>query len=161
MSDPIVMARATSGPPKKPSPLAAVWTGMEALARRLLALEQRPLARDGRDGAPGRDGKDGAVGPRGEIGPRGEPGPAGKDGRDGAPGKDGVSIKAATVIEGRLVLKLTDAREIDCGVVQGAPGKDGRDGRDAVMPASGAELTDAEFARRISAALGREPKLSR
>jgi hypothetical protein len=51
MSDPIVMARATSGPPKKPSPLAAVWTGMEALARRLLALEQRPVPKDGLPGA--------------------------------------------------------------------------------------------------------------
>ncbi|MGD9880472.1 MAG: hypothetical protein AB7U95_10065 [Reyranella sp.] len=40
------MARATGGP-KKPSPLAAVWNGMTALARRLAAMEARPAARDG------------------------------------------------------------------------------------------------------------------
>jgi hypothetical protein len=52
---------------------------MERLAGRIVALEARPAARDGRDGSPGATGRDGAPGRDGEPGPpgkRGEPGPA-------------------------------------------------------------------------------------
>jgi hypothetical protein len=54
---------------------------MERLAGRIVALEARPAARDGRDGAPGSPGRDGTPGRDGERGPpgdrgeRGEPGP--------------------------------------------------------------------------------------
>src|SRR4029434_2801691 len=50
---------------------------MERLAGRIVALEARPAARDGRDGSPGATGRDGAAGRDGERGPpgeRGEPG---------------------------------------------------------------------------------------
>lgn len=52
---------------------------LERLAGRIVALEVRPAARDGRDGAPGASGPAGAPGRDGERGPpgeRGEPGPA-------------------------------------------------------------------------------------
>jgi hypothetical protein len=59
--------------------LNRVLTLFEALEGRVLALETRPAARDGRDGSPGATGRDGAPGRDGERGPpgqRGEPGPA-------------------------------------------------------------------------------------
>lgn len=52
---------------------------MERLAGRIVALEARPAARDGRDGSPGATGRDGTPGRDGERGPpgeRGEPGSA-------------------------------------------------------------------------------------
>lgn len=49
---------------------------LERLAGRIVALEARPAARDGRDGAAGRDGAPGSPGATGERGVPGEPGPA-------------------------------------------------------------------------------------
>ena len=50
MVDPIIVNRAANGPPEGPkpdvSPIAAVWGGIEAIARRLVALEARPIARE-------------------------------------------------------------------------------------------------------------------
>lgn len=100
-----IIARADT-PPKRPqSPLAAVWTGMNALAARLLKLEERPAPLDGEHGKDGRgiteaiidatgaltlvfsDGLSKVVGKvTGPSGPQGEAGPRGPD---GAPGKVG------------------------------------------------------------------------
>lgn len=104
MGNPIIFNRATKPAPEPQKPkneTLSIWQGMTALARRLVAIEQRPVARDGRDGAAGRDGlrgEPGSQGERGEPGSQGEPGPAGRDGvdgRDGAPGRDGIDGKDA------------------------------------------------------------------
>jgi hypothetical protein len=77
-------------PERKPvAGLAAVWDGMTALARRLVAIEQRPAPRDGRDGLPGVQGKIGPKGDIGEPGPRGEPGLSGDIGPVGPQGLTG------------------------------------------------------------------------
>jgi len=78
-----ILARATSEPPKRPGAFASLCASVETIARRLLALEQRPLPRDGVDGLPGARGDVGAVGP---IGPRGDAGPQGQQGPMGEPG---------------------------------------------------------------------------
>jgi hypothetical protein len=100
--------------PRKPkSVLGATIEAVTVLARRVIALEQRPVPRNGIDGIQGIPGEPGAPGPQGEIGhtgpqglagergemgpqgiageagPQGEAGPAGTDGRDGAPGAQG------------------------------------------------------------------------
>jgi hypothetical protein len=111
----------------------AMAAQVQELTQRLQALEDRPLPRDGKDGAdglpgakgdPGTDGRDGAPGDRGADGARGDTGPdglqgpegaAGRDGRDGLPGVPGA--RGDTGPDGK----------------NGAPGLDGKDGRDAVM----------------------------
>jgi hypothetical protein len=84
--------------------------------------------------------KDGAPGERGPAGERGEPGPAGergeagpqgvpgRDGRDGIDGRAAAAIKAATVVDGVLVIELDDGRAIVAGPVVGPPGERGADG---------------------------------
>jgi Collagen triple helix repeat (20 copies) len=62
---------------------------LDVIARRLVALEAQPLARDGRDGVPGRDGQSGREGERGPAGERGEAGPVGPTGAAGGPGEPG------------------------------------------------------------------------
>lgn len=92
MTDPVNLARS---PKPKSSPLALLAASVETIARRLLALEQRPAAKDGRDGAQGPQGiqgERGLQGVAGEPGQRGEQGlqgPVGRDGRDGTPGAIG------------------------------------------------------------------------
>jgi hypothetical protein len=84
MSDKAIFARADGGPPRRrPSAILSLLNSVETIARRLLALEALPLAKDGAPGPAGADGKDGAPGGRGEAGP------AGENGRDGAPGVAG------------------------------------------------------------------------
>lgn len=87
--DPVIVNRAVTGPPdggKPPaSPLAAIWRGIEAITGRLIALEARPLARNGIDGAAGKDGKDGEPGARGERGEPGAAGPHSEPGKDADP----------------------------------------------------------------------------
>ncbi len=45
----------------------------------------------------------------------------GKDGAAGAEGKDGVGISSVKIEEGKLIVYLTDGREIDCGYVKDPP----------------------------------------
>lgn len=89
--------------------------------------------KDGKDGKPGprgpagRDGRDG-VSIKGEKGDKGDPGvhgkgikgdqgPPGKDGV-GIPGKDGISIVDTWIAaDNHLVVKLSDGKEIDAGVI--------------------------------------------
>lgn len=88
---------------------------------------------NGTDGADGVDGKDGEPGAPGRDGIDGKDGENGRDGVDGAPGRDGIdapTIAKAEVIEGALLVELTDGRTINAGLVRGADGKDGRDGVD-------------------------------
>lgn len=91
----------------------------------------------GDPGTPGRDGESikgdpGEPGPPGRDGEsiKGDPGTDGKDGESikgdrGEPGNDGVSIDQGVIEDGCLVLKLTDGRSLNAGLVQGPPGKDG------------------------------------
>jgi hypothetical protein len=113
----------------------------------------------GEKGDPGNHGKDGAPGPRGEKGepgargPQGEPGKDGVEGKDGAPGmdgkdgapgidgKDGVGIADLRMVEGDLLIRLTDGTEKNVGRIigeRGAPGVDGKDGADGVDGKDGA-----------------------
>jgi len=62
---------------------------LERLAGRVVALETRPAARDGRDGAPGRDGSPGVIGVAGSPGECGQRGPQGESGPIGPPGPSG------------------------------------------------------------------------
>jgi hypothetical protein len=135
MSDPKIRALAVNDPPKKPDgPLMRLLGSVEDMARRLIALEARPLARDGRDGQPGRDGKDGVDGTHGPAGERGESGRDGKDGRDGGdglPGLNGRGIKSLSITgAGELCVGFDDGVFDILGPVVGQDGRDGRNGVD-------------------------------
>lgn len=130
MTDP-VLNLAPSEPPKRPNALTELYQHVTALARRIIALEQRPIARDGRDGVPGRDGKDGVSvkGDKGDRGEKGEKGDRGEPGADGASvsAEDIAPLVAAEVARAIQALpKPTDGRDGR----DGAPGRDGVNGRD-------------------------------
>ena len=94
--------------------------------------------KDGKDGIDGRDGKDGYTpvkgidyfdGVDGKNGLDGTPGRdgytpiKGKDYFDGKDGLDGVGVYDAEINEkGELILKLTNGKKINCGVVKGKDG---------------------------------------
>ena len=78
--------------------------GMARAIKRVEALEARPQAANGQDGAPGKDGRDGAPGHDGIDGAPGK-GFDGKDGRDGDPGEPGQDGKSITLDEVRPVLE--------------------------------------------------------
>lgn len=136
MREAAILARATGETPRPRSPLGAVWSGMEALARRLVALEAKPLARDGRDGINGRDGKDGL------DGRAGDPGLPGKDGRNGIDGKDGAA--GLNGRDGADGLPGADGKDGRDGVdgKDGMPGRDGIDGKDGSPGLSGKDGVD-------------------
>ena len=119
----------------------------EAVANSLPAAEPGqqgdpgPQGQPGTDGSDGRDGSDGTDGTNGEQGPAGTPGsspseaeiravveavyaadpPA--DGEQGPQGDPGVSVVAVQVLEGQLVIDLSDGTSIDAGTVPGATGE--------------------------------------
>lgn len=138
--DETVQARNMSEPPQKPETNEdwdAVLALISDLRERVVALEAKPEARDGRDGAPGRDGKDGA---QGERGPQGEPGIKGERGE---PGPEGRGVVSATQNErGELLLSWSDGQVQNIGIVKGADGKNGRDGNDGLNGADGAPGLD-------------------
>jgi hypothetical protein len=70
-------------------------------------------------------GEKGDVGPVGPQGPAGDRGLPGQDGRDGA---DGVGVKAAGVVDGDLVLTLSDGSLLRAGNVIGPRGEKGERG---------------------------------
>ena len=91
--------------------------------------------KDGKDGKNGRDGKDGYTpiknidyfdgndGKDGRDGLDGKNGKDGVDGKDGQDGLDGISVYDAEINEkGELILKLTNGKKINCGVVKGKDG---------------------------------------
>lgn len=91
--------------------------------------------KDGKDGKDGRDGKDGYTPVKGKDyfdgkdgvdgldGKNGVDGKNGKDGKDGQDGEDGVSVYDSEINEkGELILKLTNGKKINCGVVKGKDG---------------------------------------
>jgi hypothetical protein len=164
---------------------AGMYEAMREFIRVTVALEvQRamgttPVAtvergEKGDAGPRGEKGESGPAGPMGPAGPAGPPGPAGAPGEDGRPGQkgdagergpagqdgqhgaNGVGVKASAVIDGTLVLTLSDGSQIIAGSVAGPrgekgergepgsagergqkgetgePGRDGRNGRDGV-----------------------------
>ncbi len=88
---------------------------------------------NGKDGADGEDGKDGADGINGTDG---------KDGVNGEDGKDGVGIADVAIVEGRLVLTLSNGTVIDLGNIKGEDGKDGADGEDGKDGVNGTDGKD-------------------
>lgn len=126
------------------------------LIERIAALEARPEAKDGLDGAAGKDaepitddqiaevvrayfeakppaaGKDGRDGADGKDGERGADGVDGKDGQAGEkgdPGADGVGLVGALIDkDGNLVLTNTKGETIPLGKVVGSDGIDGQRG---------------------------------
>lgn len=70
--------------------LAPMQAEVKSLQAQIVALEARPLPKDGTPGPCGNAGQDGAPGPTGATGPDGPAGTAGRDGRDGLPGVPGL-----------------------------------------------------------------------
>lgn len=116
----------------------------------------------GARGPQGEPGKDSTVpGPKGE---KGDPGV----GTDGKAGKDGVGVNEVKVLDGNLVVTLSDGTTRLAGHVvgpRGADGSDGRDGRDAPPASPGRDgapgapgrdgkdgITADEFEKAIAAA---------
>ncbi len=150
MSDRVIVNRAGGRPPERKTGLAAVWSGMTDLARRLVVLEQKPEPKPGRDGIGVSDAlidRDGrlvlvlsdarrldlgcVVGRDGADGVPGEPGCPGSNGASGVDGNDGTGVTAAVVSEaGDLVLSLSDGGEINAGAVRGPAGPAGPAGAD-------------------------------
>lgn len=97
----------------------------EAYAERLAVLEARQLQKgdkgdkgDSIVGPKGDKGEKGDTGPQGIQGPQGLTGPAGKDGKAGAKGEKGVSVVDAEIAaDDHLVLKLSDGKELDAGLL--------------------------------------------
>lgn len=98
---------------------------LERLAGRIVAIEARPAARDGRDGVHGRDGPPGRDGERGLQGARGEPGLAGAQGADGTQGAQGEP--GAQGERGEMGLQGARGEQGPAGS-DGAPGRDGEPG---------------------------------
>ena len=96
---------------------------------------------DGKDGADGEDGKDGADGKPGQDG---EDGKDGADGEDGVDGKDGVGIADVAIVDGKLVITLSNGTVIDLGNIKGEDGKDGADGEDGKDGVDGKPGQDGE-----------------
>lgn len=142
--------KATNGPPpKKPGSFVALCMTVEALVRRVIAVEQRPLARDGRDGAPGLNGKDAdpqliAQLVTAEVGRQIVQPVDGRDGRDGKDGRDGNDVDPAIVSQlvSDAVAKLPPPKD-------GLDGKDGRDGQDA-DPALISQMIADEVAKAVT-----------
>jgi len=148
-----IQNRAAGGPPAeppKPNRMLTLVASMDALARRLLALEQReiPVAEKGEAGrglAAARVNDDGelvftltdgellnAGRVRGKDGVSPEPPPA---------PAAGVGVSAAVVNDdGHLVVALTDGRSIDAGRVRG---KDGVSPEPPPAPADGVGIANA------------------
>jgi hypothetical protein len=137
---PVMLARSQSEPPEKPASLLERTIGLvETLIGRVRALEQKPLARDGRDGRqaatarteptarPVRDGVDGKAGADGKDGLAWRDGRNGIDGKDGAPGRDGDPGKDGASPASTARTERLGRRQ---GRRAGADGKDGLPGTD-------------------------------
>lgn len=144
-------AQETPQPPKR-NIVAEMLAVMDGFLRRIVALEARPVTRDGRDGQPGRDGKDGEDGANGKDADHplveqliagavaklpsakdGLPGRNGVDGKDGAPGAPGLNGK------------------------DGSPGSAGKDGRNGVDGKDGKDADPELFARLVAEAVASIP----
>ncbi|MBO7402335.1 MAG: collagen-like protein, partial [Lachnospiraceae bacterium] len=68
--------------------------------------------RDGKDGLNGRDGLNGKDGIDGKNGADGKDGLNGKDGKDGV---DGVGVTNVTIMDGNLIITLSDGKVINAG----------------------------------------------
>jgi hypothetical protein len=88
----------------------------------------------------GKDGKDGKNGINGKDGRDGKDGKDGRDGKDGKIGKDGSngrSIDSAYVaLDGELVLKYSDGKEVSAGEVKGERGERGFQGPPGISTSS-------------------------
>ena len=71
--------------------------------------------KQGEKGDTGATGATGATGSAGATGARGASGKDGADGKDGKDGKDGVSIINVRVVDGDLLVMLSDGKEINAG----------------------------------------------
>jgi len=159
VSEPAIFNRATGEQPKR-KPIVAALDAIAALARRVLALEQRKPA----GGEPGKDGRgiaalrilDGRLvatfsdnvesaigdvppGPVGERGPQGEKGERGRDGKDGKDGRDGTSVSLQDV--------LPVIREAVAAIPVPKDGRDGIDGKDGADGARGRDGIDGKDGR--------------
>lgn len=138
---PAIFNRAQAGPPAgKPEsegPWAAVEKLFDRVMSRLTALERAPVARDGRDGIQGRDG---SVGPQGPAGPQGL---AGDRGAEGPAGPQGVGVVELILgVDGSLSARFTDGTTKVAGTIA------------IPQSSSGSDISDVEFAKRVSAAIG-------
>ena len=87
-----------------------------------------PVGPAGLPGQDGQDGTDGIDGTDGVDGTNGTNGTNGTDGINGTNGINGVGISSAALNEaGELVITLTDATELNLGLVVGLDGIDGQD----------------------------------
>ena len=76
-----------------------------------------------------------ATGPKGEKGDKGDKGDTGepgKDGNDGVDGQDGVGITEVTIVDGKLIITLSNGNIIDLGNVVGKDGVDGTPGHNGI-----------------------------
>ena len=81
------------------------------------------------NGKDGKDGKNGVNGKDGTIGKDGKDGRDGKNGKNGEDGSNGRSIENAYVaLDGELVLKYSDGKEVSAGEVKGERGERGFQG---------------------------------
>ena len=137
-----------------------VGSVLDGLTARVVALEQRPLPLNGKDGAPGERGEKGDPGERGERGEKGEPGSQGERGEKGDPGPQGergeqgeqggffpteeaqalvaLEVDSALRSEQHKTLLATlveeEVKRIEIVVPEPVHGKDGRDGVDGRTP---------------------------
>jgi hypothetical protein len=88
----------------------------------------------------GKDGKDGKNGVNGKDGAIGKDGKDGRDGKDGKNGKDGTSGRsiedAYVALDGELVLKYSDGKEVSVGEVKGERGERGFQGPPGISTSS-------------------------
>jgi hypothetical protein len=94
----------------------------------------------------GKDGKDGKNGINGKDGHDGKDGKDGRDGKDGKNGKDGAngrSIQDAYVaLDGELVLKYSDGKEVSVGDVKGERGERGFQGPPGIATSSSSSSSE-------------------
>ena len=124
--------------------------------------EQGPAGEKGQDGKDGVDGKDftydmfteeqlekliGPVGPQGEQGiqgVQGEVGPEGPEGPQGDKGEDGVGVDSVEIVEGHLMVHLSNNTVVDAGELPVGEGGTGEGVDSEEIVALKAELAETK-----------------
>ena len=96
-----------------------------------------PQGNKGSLGPPGPLGPQGPLGDKGPLGPQGDRGLSGPEGPQGEQGHQGISLTQAEVINGVLILTLSDATRINLGNVIGPLGPTGATGPSGVTGEKG------------------------
>lgn len=88
---------------------------IKSLRERITAIVASPPPQEGKQGLQGPKGDKGDTGLTGATG---REGPKGEQGKAGADGEQGISITDVRLdFDNSLIVKLSDGREIDCGVI--------------------------------------------